>query len=144
MLVNLGLATLLVSISVLIHSLGLLSLSHSMERIIQWFSLHRHGFGKNFAMVATVLGIFLIHTVEIWAWAVLYLATGALTRFQDALYFSTATFATLGYGNFSLSPEWRLLGSIEGIDGFILIGWSTAFLVAASTRFGPFRSGEHF
>jgi hypothetical protein len=114
-----------------------------MDRMVHWFSLHRHGFGKTFAMVATVLGIFFIHTVEIWAWAVLYAATGAISLFQVALYFSTATYATVG-SNFALTPEWRLLGSIEGIDGFILIGWSTAFLVAASTRYGPFRSGEHF
>jgi hypothetical protein len=143
MLVNLALATLLVSISVVIHSLGLLSLSYAMDRMVHWFSLHRHGFGKTIAMVATVLGIFFIHTVEIWAWAVLYAATGAISLFQVALYFSTATYATVG-SNFTLTPEWRLLGSIEGIDGFILIGWSTAFLVAASTRYGPFRSGEHF
>jgi Ion channel len=82
--------------------------------------------------------------VEIWVWAALYVATGAIPPFEAALYFSTATFATVGSENFMLTPEWRLLGSIEGIDGFILIGWSTAFLVAASTRYGPFRSGEHF
>ncbi len=144
MLENLGLATLLVSLTVLIHSLGLLTLSHWMQRFIRLFHLHRHGLGKMLAMVATVLGIFLIHTIEVWAWAGLYMATGAIAGLPDALYFSTATFSTIGYGNFSLGPDWRLLGSIEGIDGFILIGWSTAYLVAASTRHGPFRSGVHF
>jgi hypothetical protein len=42
------------------------------------------------------------------------------------------------------AQEWRLLASLEGINGFLLIGWSTAYLVAASTRIGPFKSGEHF
>ena len=144
MLKNLGLATFLVSVTVLIHSFGLLALSHSMQRVIRWFRLHHHASGRFAAMVATVLGIFFIHTIEVWAWSLLYLVTGAIPAFEDALYFSTATFATLGYGDFMLSPEWRLLGSIEGIDGFILIGWSTAYLVAASTRHGPFRSGVHF
>ena len=34
--------------------------------------------------------------------------------------------------------------ALEAINGFILLGWSTAYLVAASTRHGPFRLGEHF
>jgi ion channel len=144
MLANLGLGTMLVSVTVLIHSLGLILLSHSMSRIIRWFSLHRHSLGKTVAMVATVLGIFFIHSIEIWIWAVLFIAINAVTVFQDALYFSTATFSTIGYGDITLNPAWRLLGSLEGIDGFILIGWSTAYLVAASTRYGPFRVGEHF
>jgi hypothetical protein len=91
-----------------------------------------------------VLGIFALHTVEIWMWAALFFVMGEIVRFEDALYFSTATFSTIGYGDIILSPAWRLLGALEGINGFILIGWSTAFLVAASTRHGPFRLGEHF
>jgi hypothetical protein len=26
----------------------------------------------------------------------------------------------------------------------LLIGWSTAYLIAAGTRIGPFKAGEHF
>ena len=33
--------------------------------------------------------------------------------------------------------------ALEGINGFLMIGWSTAYLVRASTRHGPFRK-EHF
>ena len=78
------------------------------------------------------------------AWTALYIATGAIPALQDALHFSTATFATIGSLNSMLYPDLRLFSSIEGIDGFILIGWSTAYLVAASTRHGPLRSGGTF
>ncbi len=37
-----------------------------------------------------------------------------------------------------------MLSALQGINGFLLIGWSTAYLVAAGIRIGPFRSGEHF
>ena len=70
-------------------------------------------------------------------------ALGALPNIETALYFSTATFSTIGYGDVVLSSDWRLLGSLEGISGLLLIGWSTAYLVAASTRHGPLRVGEH-
>jgi hypothetical protein len=144
MWVNLGLGTLLVSATVLIHSFGLIFLSHSMPRVIRWFRLHHHSAGKATAMVAVVLGIFFVHTVEVWLWAWTFIVIGALNTLEQALYFSTASFSTIGTGEMTLSPAWRLLGSLEGVNGFILIGWSTAYLVAASTRFGPFRRGEHF
>jgi voltage-gated potassium channel Kch len=144
MVLNLAVGTLFISVTVLIHTVGLVALTGFISRLIRWFRLHRHDFGKIVAMVATVLGIFLLHSVEIWVWAAVFLATGEIASFQDALYFSTVTFSTLGYGDITLSRQWRLLGSLEGINGFILIGWSIAYLVAASTRHGPFRPGEHF
>ncbi|MNT82286.1 voltage-gated potassium channel [compost metagenome] len=69
---------------------------------------------------------------------------GFFDSFEIALYFSTVTFSTIGYGDVIPHPEWRLLAGMEGVDGFLLIGWSTAYLVAAGIRVGPFRSGEHF
>lgn len=93
---------------------------------------------------AVIAGTVLIYTVEVWLWAAVYLAIGVSETFEAALYFSTTTFSTLGYGDMVLGEQWRLLGSLEGINGFLLIGWSTAYLVAASTRHGPFRLGEHF
>jgi hypothetical protein len=144
MKVDLGLGTFVITVTVITHTLGLILLTGAMNRIVQWFRLHRHAFGKTVAMVTTVLGLFAIHTVEVWSWAVAYFLTGALPDFRTALYFSTATFSTLGYGDIVLTPQWRLLGSLEGVNGFLLIGWSTAYLVAASTRYGPFRTGEHF
>ena len=95
-------------------------------------------------MVTTVFGLFFLHTIEIWTWAIAYLVSGAMTTFDAALYFSATTFATVGYGDITLAAEWRLFGALEGVNGFLLIGWSTAYLVAASTRYGPFRAGEHF
>jgi hypothetical protein len=53
-------------------------------------------------------------------------------------------FSTVGYGQIVIAPEWRLLTALEGINGFILIGWSTAYLVGVSTRHGPFRKVDNF
>ena len=144
MLANLGLGTLLIATTVLIHTVGLLALSALMLQVVEWWRLHRHSMGRTVAMVTTVLGLFLLHTIEVWAWAAAYLFLGALGTLEEALYFSTVTFSTIGFGDFTLGAEWRLLSSLEGINGFLLIGWSTAYLVSASTRHGPFRAGHHF
>ena len=144
MLTNLLLGTFMILANVVIHTVGLVLLSRWMTFIVRWFRLHRHDFGKTVAMTTTVLGLFLLHTAEVWSWALLFVATGTIRGFESALYFSTETFSTLGYGDVTPAAEWRLLASLEAVNGFLLIGWSTAYLVAASTRHGPFRIGEHF
>ena len=85
-------------------------------------------------ILLVVLGLFLIHAVEIWAYAGVYMLLGAFEDFETALYFSTSTFTTLGYGDVYIDGEWRLVGAIEGFNGFLLIGWSTAFLVSVIAR----------
>jgi hypothetical protein len=141
---NLGLGSLVVSLTVLIHSFGLILVSRLMPPVAHALHLHLNGIGKAAAMVAVVLGVVFIHTIEIWVWAGMFMVTGALTGLENALLLSTATFATTGNADIAVNPTWRLLASLEGVNGFILIGWSTAYLVTASTRFGPFRRGEHF
>jgi hypothetical protein len=144
MIENLATGTFVISLTVLFHTAGLVALTRGMNRIVRWFRLHRHDFGKSVAMVTTVLGLFLLHTVEIWIWAVVFFWIHAVGPFEDALYLSTVGFSTVGYGDIRVAQEWRLLTALEAINGFILIGWSTAYLVSASTRHGPFRLGEHF
>ena len=76
----------------------------------------------------TIVAIFLIHTVEIWLWAVLYYWLGEFGSFERALYFSTVTFTTLGYGDITLQENWQLLSGFEAANGIILFGVSTAFV----------------
>ena len=144
MVTDLSAGSFMLALTVVTHTFGLIALTAVMRRLVEWFQLHRHRFGKVVAMVVTVLGLFCLHAIEIWSWAAAYVIVGAVSGFATALYFSTATFSTLGYGDIVLASEWRLFGSLEGINGFLLIGWSTAYLVAAATRLGPFRVGEHF
>lgn len=141
---DLALGTGIISVTVLLHTIGLMILTRAIADLGRWCRLDRHALGRTISMLATVLGLFAIHTVEIWVWALIYVALGAFRGVHDALYFSTTTFATIGYGDLVLEYDWRLLGALEGVNGFLLIGWSTAYLVAASTRHGPFRLGEHF
>ena len=144
MVSNLAFGTLLISVTVVVHTLGLVMLTRWMSWIVHWFRLHRHSLGKTIAMVTTMLGLFLVHTIEVWLWAFAYIATGVVDSLEEAVYFSTVTFSTLGYGDITPPPDWRVFAALEAMNGFILIGWSIAYLIAASTRHGPFRIGEHF
>jgi len=144
MWMNLAAGAILVTTTVVIHSIGLTVLSRTLRFGMGRYGLHRHRFGAISAVTATVLGLFLLHTVEIWVWALAYLAVGALPSLHEALYFSTLSFSTLGAEPVSAEPEWQLFGSIEGVNGFLLIGWSTAYLIPAWTRYGPFHEDRGF
>ncbi|HYM17829.1 MAG TPA: potassium channel family protein [Micropepsaceae bacterium] len=144
MVANLALGGVLIASTVFIHTAGLVLLADWMAAVVRWFKLHKHRPGQTFALMTTVLGLFFLHTLEIWLWAAVYAAIGVIGDFETALYFSTESFSTVGYGDVTPDPQWRLFAALESINGFILIGWSIAYLIAASTRHGPFRSGEHF
>lgn len=86
-------------------------------------------------IVFFVMLMFFAIVIDVWMWAAFYYFAGALNNIEEALYFSTATFTTLGYGDVVLSKEWRLLGSFEAANGLIIFGWATAFVVAAIQHF---------
>ncbi len=78
-----------------------------------------------------VLWLFLATILEVWGWALLYLVLGAIGTLETAVYFSTVTFTTLGFGDITLGQEWRLLSSFEAANGLLMFGWSTALIFAA-------------
>lgn len=143
MLINLLLGAAMISATVFIHTAGLIMVTHGMGWLVSRFRLHGRR-SRVLAMNTVVIGIFAVLTIEVWLWAACYSLLGVVKDFPTALYFSTITFSTVGYGDVVPEHSWRLLAALEGVDGFLLIGWSTAYLIAAGIRVGPFRSGEHF
>ena len=68
-------------------------------------------------------------TIEVWVWALVLLLTGAVDALEPAVYFALVCFTTLGFGDITLPVEWRLLSALIGANGFLMFGWSTAFMV---------------
>ena len=144
MLQNLIAGSGLVALTVLIHTAGLILIAAATPPLARLLGFHNHDVGRTLVMTGTVLGILAILTFEVWSWAAAYVLLGTARDWADAAYLSTAMFSTIGYGEIHIGPTWRLLTALEGINGFLLISWSTAYLVGAATRHGPFRQGEHF
>jgi hypothetical protein len=134
MIGNLALATLMVGLTVIIHFVGLLGLMWVLRARGHRFRAHESAVGQGAVIVFVVLGLVAIHTIEIWLYGVVYLSLGALPDFESALYFSTTSFTTIGYGDVVLERSWRLFGAVEGANGLLLFGWSTAFLIAVTAR----------
>ena len=134
MIGNLALATLMVGLTVIIHFAGLLGLMWMLRARGHRFRAHESAVGQGAAIVFVVLGLVAILTIEIWLYGMVYFSLGALPDFESALYFSTTSFTTIGYGDVVLEKNWRLFGAVEGANGLLLFGWSTAFLIAVTAR----------
>lgn len=137
MLFQLVLASMMVGVTVMIHLLGLTALLRVLRSHNKMFARLR--IFPLTHLLATSIGIFAIHTAEIWTFAGLYMLLGTFTHFEEALYFSTVTYATIGYGDITMPHAWRILGAIEGATGVLMLGWSTAFLVSMLSRLSVLR-----
>lgn len=136
-LVQLGAALAMVALCALIHAGGLYGVSrlfHLEDKEVQRRSASP---STAWLIVAIALAIFLLHLAEIALFAALYHVVGATDGFEAALFYSAAYYTTAGHGGVeNLAPSWRLLGASEALAGFLLIGWSTAYLVQKLRKLG--------
>ncbi|GEM_PF-544467 len=134
LLIQFAIGAFLIGLTVLIHALALDRLMYTLEehsnRIFMWFRM----LWKAAMLTIAVLGVFSAHIVQIWIWAVFYLMVDALPDMESALYFSTSTFTTVGFGDVVLGEDWRLISSFQSANGFILFGWSTAFIFEVMSK----------
>ncbi len=70
------------------------------------------------------------HLLQVMIWAMAYAALGELDDFSNAVYFSLASYTTVGANELELSTAHRILGALEAGMGVLMFGWSTAILVA--------------
>ena len=133
MLVQFSVAACLIAATVAIQALFM---SIGM-RTFKWLEKHRPAMIARNPTIATVIWIlFLLVPIilDVTLWATFYYAQAALPSFEEALYFSTVTFTTVGYGDIVLGKEWRQLATFEAINGWIIFGWATALIIAVIQR----------
>lgn len=80
----------------------------------------------NSVMMLLVLG----NLVQVTIWAVVFRMLGEFQELSEAVYHSAVNFATLGYGDIVMSERYRFLGPLEAINGVLMIGVSSAALIA--------------
>lgn len=119
------------------HGFGTVVALHGLSRVKRVSGTHM---GRGFVISLLVLVMFLISVADAVLWAYAYVKVGAIPDPETAIYFSMVTFTTLGYGDITLNPDWRLLASFEAANGIIMFGWTTALIVAYVQRIAPLHS----
>jgi hypothetical protein len=127
----------MIGLCVVIHGVGLFTLRQLMhgeqaeEKIKRMRPLSLRG---TLFTLLVVFALISLHFFEIWLFALLFDFLGAVRTFEAALYVSTASYTTIGVSDAAVAHHWRLVAAIEGLLGFILIGWSTAFFIRLLNR----------
>jgi hypothetical protein len=67
-------------------------------------------------------------SLAIWIWAGFFQILQCFETLEESLYFSMVAFTTLGFGDVTLPPEWRILSGMIAANGLVLFGLNTAFL----------------
>lgn len=129
LLAQLASAAALILLTTLIHAVGVVGIAH-------WLGLDRERpkVRRFHPLTVAILGavallLFALHTAEIALFGLFYLAVGALPNLEEALFFSASSYSTIGTAEHVLASDWRLVGAIEGVIGFLMLGWSAAFFV---------------
>jgi hypothetical protein len=127
----------MIALCVVIHGTGLFTLRRLMhsertkERIDRLEPLSVRG---ALFTLFVVFALIFVHFVEIWLFALLFYLVSAVGHFADALYVSTVSYTTIGAPPGAVAAPWRLVTAVEGLLGFILLGWSTAFFIRVLNR----------
>jgi hypothetical protein len=139
MLLQLIVSTVMVTGTVVIHGYGIAIVSWLLQgELREERVMHLPLFSaRSLAVtIGLVIALLVIHGVEIWLYAFFYLSIGAIQTLEIAVYFSTISYSGIGYSDHYIAAGWRLVAGIEGINGLVLIGWSTAFFVTIIARIG--------
>lgn len=94
---------------------------------------HRAGLLLGLGFLIVVLG----HTIQVWIWAFSYILLGAHSTLEPAIYFALSNYTTLGYGDLVLNEDLRVFAAFASVNGMLIFGVSTAFLVGLIGRVMP-------
>jgi hypothetical protein len=78
------------------------------------------------AMIIMMIGSF----GQIILWGVLFVVLKEFPDYHTAIYHSAVNYASLGYGDIVMSKEWKMLGALEAVSGVLMLGMTSAALMA--------------
>ena len=123
-------AFLVVAVCLIIHVIGIVWLGEALLDLRERWHRPLRTVGYMILLLIVFAVTIALHMLETAIWAVFYYQRALFPDFETSLYFSLTCYTTIGFGDVTLPPAWRMLGGVEGISGVLLCGLSTAFVFA--------------
>jgi MFS superfamily sulfate permease-like transporter len=121
----------LIVLTVVIHVLGLGTISHKATRASEGIFERRHPTIVFVTVVGTTtLLATCLHGLEAGLWASAYRGLGALPDFKSSMLYSLNAMTSYGHTDLELPSHWHLMGAMEALNGWLLFGLTAAFLFA--------------
>ncbi len=121
----------------IIHLLILVFWAGRLKQVNKYLGSAVRGIHLPILIGSTFAVIVLAHTIQVWIWAISFVLLQALPNLSDAIYFSLVTYTTVGYGDVTMAPEFRIFGAMASVTGLLNFGLSTAFLVGLLGKLMP-------
>ena len=119
-----------------------------------WDRLPKMRIGRR-RMILVIGAIFATHTLCIWVYGIAYylllnhanLGTLAGESFEaghygtdlfSAVYYSTITYTSLGFGDVFPTGGLRFLSGIETLNGLVLVGWTVSYAFIVMQKYWKF------
>ncbi len=134
MIVQILIGMLVIAVTVAFQAEMLAYLNRRLEAMIAFERRYLRRYANTGVIITTVLFILGVQLLNVMAWAVTFLAVGAFDALEPAVYFALVSFTTAGFGDITLGPDWRLLSGLTAANGFLMFGWSTAYMVELMRR----------
>lgn len=139
MLNSILIGLLLAMITIAIHAIGTTAWIGRLQTHSKKIQLRGvRPFANNLRVLCfTAMTLLLLHLLEAIIWGIAYLLfldDGGPATYEEAIYFSTVTFASLGYGDVVIEGPWRMLSAIQAMTGLLAFGWSSALLFVIVQR----------
>jgi voltage-gated potassium channel len=128
-----GTAVLLVTLTLLLQCAGMAAVISFAKPSLLPDDLRLGPIRSALLMVRLMTAFIVLHIFEILLWAAFYRWL-CFSLWESASYFSTSSYATVGYGDVILPQTWRTLGPVESIIGVLMCGLSASFLFAIVSR----------
>jgi hypothetical protein len=111
-----------------LHGMIVLSIAGTFHWLDQKLE-NKRVYGANFlSYFIAILLIIAVHFAEIIAWAYICVALKVFPTNPQTFYFAGEMYTTVGYGNYSLSEQWRVLPIIISFTGLFAVSMSGAAL----------------
>ena len=111
-----------------VHGMLVLSIAGAFHWLDQRLE-NRRIYGANFvSYFIAILLIIAVHFAEIIAWAYICVALKVFPTNPQTFYFAGEMYTTVGYGNYTLTENWRILPIIISFTGIFAVSMSGAAL----------------
>ena len=142
--------TIMLMLMLTLHGMFVLFLTISFHRLVEKYLKPKSIFLAGFLYFVAINMIFISHFIDLLIWTYTTLFVGAIQEPMDAFYFVGEMYTTLGFGQFKVPTQWRILPIIISIGGIFSASISAAALYSmlnaliSKSRSMPLKSGEGF
>jgi len=129
MFIQIALGTGLLVVNVIIMAMAAFLLEVAFRRVHPWVIAPPQRPKLLLLLIGVCLWVLGVVATGVWIWAMALRGLGAFSTMEAAVYFSLASFTTLGLGDVLPPHDWRILSAMAAVNGFLGFGLLTALLV---------------